>query len=148
MWQFLTFLSKQQYCSICEHVYDSCTFCELTMHTYIGMCICVLSVCISVNPCVCMCEIMCYVYVRCSLSVCLSVSVCLCLSVCLSICMYQWCNLTLARQIWATRVCLRASKIFKICLLGRLTGQATSWKAYLENYSRYSLIKWYQFLSI
>ena len=28
------------------------------------------------------------------------------------------------------------------------TGQATSWKANSENYSRHSLIKWYQFLLI
>ena len=44
-----------------------------------------------------------------------------------------------------TRVCLRASKISKTCLLGCPTGQATSWKANFENCSRYSLIKWKSF---
>ena len=58
----------------------------------------------------------------------------------------QWCNLTFSRRFWATKVCLRASKISKICLFGCPTGWATSWKANFENYSRYSLIKWYQFL--
>ena len=60
----------------------------------------------------------------------------------------QWCELTLAQRFWATNVCLRASKISQICLFGRPTGRATFWKANFENYSRYSLIKWYQFLSI
>ena len=60
----------------------------------------------------------------------------------------QWCNLTLARWFWVTKVCLQVSKISQICLFGRLTGRATFWKANFENYSRYSLIKWYQFLSI
>ena len=55
----------------------------------------------------------------------------------------QWCNLTLAWHFWATKVCLWASKTSKICQLGCLTGQATFWKANFENYSRYSLIKWY-----
>ena len=53
----------------------------------------------------------------------------------------QWCNLTLARRFWATKVCLRASKISKICLFDCPTGRATSWKANFENYSRHSLIK-------
>ena len=57
----------------------------------------------------------------------------------------QWCNLILARQFWAAKVCLRGSKIFKICLFGCPTGRATSWKASFENCYRYSLIKWYQF---
>ena len=57
----------------------------------------------------------------------------------------QWCNLMLAQQFWLTKVCLQVSKISEICLPGRLTGQATSWKAIFKNYSRYSLIKWYQF---
>ena len=48
----------------------------------------------------------------------------------------QWCNLTFAQQLWATKVCLWASKISKICLIGCLTGRATSWKANFENYSR------------
>ena len=39
--------------------------------------------------------------------------------------MKQWCNLTLAQQFWATKVCLRASKVSKICPFGSLTGQAT-----------------------
>ena len=60
----------------------------------------------------------------------------------------QWCNQTLARWFWATRMCLRASKNSKICLFGYQAGCATSWKANFENYSRYSLIKWYQFLSV
>ena len=59
----------------------------------------------------------------------------------------QSCNLTLARRFWGTKVCLQGSKIFKICLFGWPTGRATSWKANFENYSRYSLIRWYQFLS-
>ena len=53
----------------------------------------------------------------------------------------QWCNLTLARRFWATKVCLWTSKIFKICLFGCPTRRAVSWKANFENYSRYSLIK-------
>ena len=60
----------------------------------------------------------------------------------------QWCNLTLTRWFWGTKVCLQVSKISKICQFGCLTGQATTWKADFENFSRYSLIKWYQFLSI
>ena len=60
----------------------------------------------------------------------------------------QWCNLTLVPQFWATKVWLQASKISKICLFGHPTGRATSWKANFEICSRYSLIKWYQFLSI
>ena len=59
----------------------------------------------------------------------------------------QWCNLTFTWQFWATNVCLWASKISKICLFGCPTGWATSWKANVENYSRYLLIEWYQFLS-
>ena len=59
----------------------------------------------------------------------------------------QWCNLTLAWRFWATKVCRQASKISKICLFGHLTGQATSQKANFGNFSRYSLIKLYQFLS-
>ena len=55
----------------------------------------------------------------------------------------QWCNLTLARHFWATKVCLWASKTSKICLFGCPTGQATFWKANFENCSGYSLIKWY-----
>ena len=61
---------------------------------------------------------------------------------------YQWCNVTLARRFWATKMCLWASKISKIRLIGRATGQVTSWKVNFENYSRYLLIKWYQFLSV
>ena len=38
-------------------------------------------------------------------------------------------------------MCLGASKTSKMCLFG-----ATSCKANFENYSRYSLIKWFQFL--
>ena len=60
----------------------------------------------------------------------------------------QWCNLTLARWFWTTKVCLQASKISKICQFGHPNGQVTFSKANFENYSRYSLIKWYQFLSI
>ena len=60
----------------------------------------------------------------------------------------QWCNLTLARWFWTTKVCLQASKISKICQFGHANGQVTFSKANFENYSRYSLIKWYQFLSI
>ena len=60
----------------------------------------------------------------------------------------QWCNLTLARWFWATKVCLRASKISKICQFGRSTGRETFWKANFENYSRYYLVKWHQFVSI
>ena len=60
---------------------------------------------------------------------------------------YQWCNLTLAWWFWVTKFCLQVSKISKICWFGLLTGRATFWKASFENYSRYSLIKWYQFLS-
>ena len=61
---------------------------------------------------------------------------------------YQWCNLTLAQRFLATKVCWGASKISKICLFGHQTGQVTSWKADFENYYRYSLIKWYQLLSM
>ena len=60
----------------------------------------------------------------------------------------QWCNLTLAQKLWTTKVCLWVSKTPKICLFGHLIGQATSWKANFENYSIYSLIKLYQFLSV
>ena len=60
----------------------------------------------------------------------------------------QWCKLTLTSWFWATKVYLQASKNSKICLFGCSNGQATSWKANFENYSRYSLIKWYQFLSV
>ena len=60
----------------------------------------------------------------------------------------QWCNLTLTWWFWATKVCLQASNISKICLFGRLNGRVTSWKVNFENYSRYSLIKFYQFLLI
>ena len=60
----------------------------------------------------------------------------------------QWCNLKLAPRFWTTKVCLQASKISKICLFGHPTGQATSWKANFEICSRYSLIKWNEFLSI
>ena len=52
----------------------------------------------------------------------------------------QWCNLTLAQWFWATKVCLQASKICKICFFGRQTGWATSWNANSENYSRYFLM--------
>ena len=38
----------------------------------------------------------------------------------------EWCNLTLTRWIWATKVYLRARKISKICLFGCLSGRATS----------------------
>ena len=48
----------------------------------------------------------------------------------------QWCNLTLARRFWATKVCLRASKISKICLFGGPTRRETFWEANFENYSR------------
>ena len=45
----------------------------------------------------------------------------------LSVCTYyQWCNLTLARQFWVSKMCLRVSKILKICLFGCLAGRATS----------------------
>ena len=47
---------------------------------------------------------------------------------------HQWCNLTLAWQFWVTKVCLLASKISKISLFGRPTGQATFWEANIENY--------------
>ena len=57
-------------------------------------------------------------------------------------------NLTLALRFWATKVCLQVGKISKIYLFGHPTGQATSWNANFEICSRYSLIKWYQFLSI
>ena len=39
-------------------------------------------------------------------------------------------------------------KISKICVFGRLTWRVTFWKANFENYSRYSLIKWYQFFGM
>ena len=42
----------------------------------------------------------------------------------------QWCNLILAWWFWATKVCLRASKISQICLFGHPTGQATFWKIF------------------
>ena len=58
------------------------------------------------------------------------------------------CNLPLTQGLWATKLYPRASKVSKICLFGHQTGQATSWKANFENYSRYSLIKYYQLLSI
>ena len=36
----------------------------------------------------------------------------------------QWCNLTLPRRFWATKVCLRASKISKyVCLVAQLGEQ-------------------------
>ena len=38
---------------------------------------------------------------------------------------WQQCNLTLARRVWATKVCLRASKISQIYLFGRSSGRAT-----------------------
>ena len=60
----------------------------------------------------------------------------------------QWCNLILARRFWATKVCLRAIEISRICLFRRPTGRATFWKANFENYSRSFLRKWHQFLSI
>ena len=60
----------------------------------------------------------------------------------------QCCNLTPACRFWATKVCLWASKIFKLYLFGRMIGQATSSNTNFENYSRCSLIKWYQFLTI
>ena len=50
--------------------------------------------------------------------------------------------------VWATKICLPTSKISKLCVFGRPISWVTSWKANFENYSRYSLIKWYQFLSI
>ena len=62
--------------------------------------------------------------------------------------LFQWCNLTLAWRFWRTKVCLQVSEISKICLFGRPTRPTTSWKVNFENYSRYSSIKWYQFLSI
>ena len=49
----------------------------------------------------------------------------------------QWCNLTLTKRFWGTKVCLQDRKIFKICLFGCPTGRATSWNANFENYSRY-----------
>ena len=58
----------------------------------------------------------------------------------------QWCNLTLPWWFWATKVFLLASKISKICLSACPTRRATSWKANFENYSRYSLIKWYNII--
>ena len=61
---------------------------------------------------------------------------------------HQWCNLTFARWFWATKVCLWARKISKVCLFGHPTGPVTFWKANFENYSRYLLIKCYQFLSV
>ena len=61
---------------------------------------------------------------------------------------YQWRDLTLVQRFWATKVCLWASKIAKIRLFGRPIGRVTSWKAKFENYSVYSLIKWYQLLPI
>ena len=36
------------------------------------------------------------------------------------------CNVTPARRFWVTKVCLRASKISKICLFGYPTRRATS----------------------
>ena len=60
----------------------------------------------------------------------------------------QWYNLTLAWWFWVIKVCQQVSKISKICLFGCLTGWATFWKGNFENYSRYSLIKWYLLLSI
>ena len=60
----------------------------------------------------------------------------------------QWCNLTPVWWFWATKVCWRSSKITKICVFGCPTWWVTFWKANSENYSRYYLIKWYQFLSI
>ena len=53
----------------------------------------------------------------------------------------QWCNPTLSLRFRATKMCLRASKISKICLFGCPTGRETSWKANYEIYSKYSLIK-------
>ena len=41
----------------------------------------------------------------------------------------QWCNLIIAPRFCATKVCLQASEISKICLFGHPTGQATSPKA-------------------
>ena len=60
----------------------------------------------------------------------------------------QWCNLTLVRRFWGTKMCPRVSKISRIYLFGCPTGQVTSWKANFENYSRYSLTKYCQFLSL
>ena len=56
----------------------------------------------------------------------------------------QWCNLTLSRRFWATKVCLWASKYSKICLFNYPTERATFWKANFKNYFKYFLIKWYQ----
>ena len=66
---------------------------------------------------------------------------------CLDIFMIKWwtnnqcCNLALAWRFWATKVCVRASKIPKLCLFGCPTDRATSWKANFKNHSRNSLIK-------
>ena len=62
--------------------------------------------------------------------------------------LWQWCKLTLVWRFWVTKVCLQASEISKICWFSHPTGRATSCKAKFENYSRYYLIKFYQFLSI
>ena len=70
---------------------------------------------------------------------------------CLVIFMIRWwwtnnncSDLTLSRQFWG--VCLRESKIFKICLFIYPTERAVFWKANFTNYSRNLFIKWYQFL--
>ena len=46
----------------------------------------------------------------------------------------------------AKYVCGRVK--FPKYMFGHPTGRATSWKAKFENYSSFSLIKWYQFLSV
>ena len=53
----------------------------------------------------------------------------------------HWCNLTLSRRFWETKVCLQVSKISKICLFGCPTQPATFWKAKFKNSSKYFLIK-------
>ena len=53
----------------------------------------------------------------------------------------QWCNLTLARRFWTTNMCLWASKVSKICMFGWSTGRGNSWKANVQLYFRYSLVK-------
>ena len=58
----------------------------------------------------------------------------------------QWCNLTLYGRFWVTKMCLRVSKIYKICLFGCATERATFWKENFKNYFKYVLIKWYQIL--
>ena len=61
--------------------------------------------------------------------------------------MDQWCNLTLTRWFWETKVCLQVKFPKYVSLVARLGKQLLE-KQILKIILRYSLIKWYQFLSI